>query len=262
MRQGHRGSHVKRWQEFLIEAGHLAEGEADGAFGPKTHKATRSFQAVERLGVDGIVGPMTLAAAAAAHGFQAGYPHNPLTVKLAEGLGLPVDLLSAFVLVESGGSASAVRFEPHLAHRKLGPRAQGVIPYTPQSPTKRWSLVRSETDRDALLNALSRHSDEEWKRAIVESTSFGLFQVLGGALLRLFPQGAERAVGAFFGDPEVVSYALVGDWFRRSPRAMAAAKTDPPDLVRLARAYNGNGPNVSKYSQKLANALLRVRAGA
>ena len=256
MRRGHRGDHVKRWQAFLIERGHLAEGEADGSFGPKTHEATRSWQAIERIGVDGVVGPMSLAAAVA-HGFKEGYPHNPLTVRTAAALGLPVDLLSAFVLVESGGSSSAVRFEPHLAHRKLGARAS-VIPYTPQSERKRWSLVRSETCRAAFDSAMARHDDQDWKEAIVESSSFGLFQVLGGALLRLFPGDAEDAVQAFDDDPEVVSYALVADWFRRSPRAMAAAKADPPDIRRLVKAYNGSG-NVSAYSRKLLDALMRVR---
>ena len=257
MRRGHRGEHVAQWQRFLIEHGHLADGEADGSFGPKTHEATRSFQAVERIEVDGVAGQMTLGAAAAL-GFQAGYPHNPLTVRTANSLGIPVDLLSAFVLVESGGKPGSVRMEPHLAHRKLGARAR-TIPYTPQSERKRWSLVRSETSRDAFDSAMATHDDQEWKEAIVESSSFGLFQVLGGALLRLFPGDADEAVQAFDDDPEVVSYALVSDWFRRSPRAMAAAKADPPDIVRLVRAYNGNGPNVSNYSRKLTNALIRVR---
>ncbi len=255
MRRGHRGDHVKRWQEFLVELEHLAD-DADGIFGYKTEKATRSFQAIERIGVDGIVGPMTLAAAVA-HGFKEGYPHNPLTVRTAASLGLPVDLLSAFVIVESGGSPGAVRFEPHLSHRKLGARAS-VIPYTPQSARKRWSLVRSETSRRAFDSAMARHDDQDWKEAIVESSSFGLFQVLGGALLRLFPGDADDAVRAFDDDPEVVSYALVADWFRRSPRAMAAAKADPPDIRRLVKAYNGSG-NVSAYSRKLLDALMRVR---
>ena len=256
MRRGHRGEHVKRWQEFLVKLEHLAD-EADGIFGYKTERSTRSFQALERIGTDGIVGPMTLAAAAA-HGFKEGYPHNPLTVRTANSLGIPVDLLSAFVIVESGGSPGAVRFEPHLAHRKLGARAS-VIPYTPQSARKRWSLVRSETNRAAFDAAMEMNDDQDWKEAIVESSSFGLFQVLGGALLRLFPGPAEDAVQAWEDAPEIVSYALVADWFRRSPRAMQAAKSDPPDIRALVRAYNGNGPNVSAYSRKLTDALMRIR---
>ena len=150
-----------------------------------------------------------------------------------------------------------MRFEPHLAHRKLGDRAR-VIPWSPQSDRKRWSLVRSETNREAFDAALGMNDDEDWKGAIVESSSFGLFQVLGGALLRLFPGDVEDAVSAFDDAPEVVSYALVADWFRRSPRAMEAAKQDPPDIRRLVRAYNGSG-NVSSYSRRLTEALMRVR---
>jgi hypothetical protein len=256
VRRGHRGDHVKKWQEFLIDQGHLPAGEADRRFGLKTEQATRSFQAIARIGTDGIVGPMTLAAAVA-RGFVEEYPHNPLTVRTANSLGLPVDLLSAFVLVESGGKPGAVRFEPHVAHRKLGARAS-VIPHTPQSARKRWSLVRAETSREAFDAAMEMNDDEDWKEAIVESSSFGLFQVLGGALLRLFPGPAVDAVRAFDDDPEIVSYALVADWFRRSPSAMAAAKADPPDIRTLVKRYNGPG-NVISYSRKLTEALLRVR---
>ena len=199
---------------------------------------------------------MTLAAASV-HGFREEYPHNPLTVRTANSLGLPVDLLSAFVLVESGSKPHVVRFEPHVAHRKLEERAEG-IPWTPQSARRRWSLVRSETNREAFDAALAMYEDQEWKSAIVESTSFGLFQVLGGALLRLFPGDVDDAVRAFDDDPEVISFALVADWFRRNPRAVQAAKEDPPDIARLVRYYNGPG-QVASYSKKLSKALQRVR---
>ena len=255
MRRGHRGDHVKKWQEFLVHLDHL-DDEADGIFGYRTESATRSFQSTERIGTDGIVGPMTLSAAIA-KGFVEQYAHNPLTVRTANSLGIPVDLLSAFVLVESAGRPGAVRFEPHLAHRKLGDRAR-VIPWSPQSDQKKWSLVRAETNREAFDAALGMNDDDDWKEAIVESSSFGLFQVLGGALLRLFPGDPDEAVSAFDEDPEVISFALVADWFRRSPRGLAAAKTDPPDIRRLVRAYNGSG-NISSYSRKLTAALLRVR---
>ena len=255
LRLGSRGQAVKQWQEFLAELEHL-DDDADGIFGHRTESATRLFQSSERIGTDGIVGPMTITAAIG-RGFVEEYDHNPLTVRTANSLGIPVDLLSAFVLVESGGHPEAVRFEPHLAYRKLRDRAR-VIPYTPQSDQKKWSLVRAETNREAFDAALGMNDDDDWKRAIVESSSFGLFQVLGGALLRLFPGDAEEAVSAFDSDSEVVSFALVADWFRRSPRGLAAAKADPPDVRRLVRSYNGSG-NISSYSRKLTEALLRVR---
>lgn len=256
MRRGYEGEGVRAWQEFLTAGGHLEPG-ASGLFDLATETATRSFQALERLGADGIVGPRTLAAARA-HGFVEVYPLDPLVAKTASALGIPVELMESFRLVESGTRSNprAVRFEPHLAYRKIGDRAR-TIPYTPQSERKRWSMVFAETNRAAFDRALGMHSDEEWRRAIIESASFGLFQVLGSGLIDLF--GVDEAVPAFDQDPEVVSYALVSGWFRKNPSALAAAQADPPDIRTLVKRYNGNGPNVDNYVHKFTDALLRVR---
>lgn len=61
---GSRGEAVREWQELLNHAG--LETAVDGVFGINTETSTRFLQ--ERLGVhvDGIVGPVTLAAARAA----------------------------------------------------------------------------------------------------------------------------------------------------------------------------------------------------
>jgi len=256
VRRGHEGEGVRAWQEFLTAGGHLEPG-ASGLFDLETETATRSFQALERLGADGIVGPRTLAAARA-HGFIEVYVFDPLVVRTAKALGIPVELMESFRLVESGAQANprAVRFEPHLAHRKLGARARD-IPYTRQSSTRAWSLVKSETNRAAFDRALAMHSDEEWQRAIIESASFGLFQVLGSGLIDLF--GVSDAVPAFDESSSVVSFALVSGWFRKTPSALAAAQADPPDIRTLVKRYNGNGPNVDNYVRKITDALLRVR---
>ena len=101
------------------------------------------------------------------------------------------------------------------------------------------------------------HSDEEWQRAIIESASFGLFQVLGSGLIDLF--GVSDAVPAFDESSSVVSFALVSGWFRKTPSALAAAQADPPDIRTLVKRYNGDGPNVDNYIRKITDALLRVR---
>lgn len=46
------------WQEFLKARGHY-KGKIDGAFGPKTEAATKSFQKARGRVVDGVVGPKT-----------------------------------------------------------------------------------------------------------------------------------------------------------------------------------------------------------
>lgn len=57
------GANVKLFQQFLIDKGFLAEGEADGVFGSKTEDAVKLFQTDCGLKADGIVGPKTIQAA-------------------------------------------------------------------------------------------------------------------------------------------------------------------------------------------------------
>lgn len=260
LRRGSHGPNVRAWQQFLISKGHLPANSDDGIFGPLTERATASFQRDSGFPtgqIDGIAGPLTLGAAHG-DGFDGTAEPPDLIRKTADGLGIDPNLMRAFVKVESGGRADAVRFEPHLAHRKLGDRA-AEIPYTPQSRTKRWSLVRRETSRAAFDRALAMHDDERWKRAIIESASFGLFQVLGRHLIDMF--GVDEAVPAFNQDADVISYALVSSWFHANPRALSAARQSPPDIEGLVRRYNGPS-NVVNYSAKLRSALAAVKARA
>jgi len=136
----------------------------------------------------------------------------------------------------------------------MGERAD-AIPYTPKSRSQRWSLVRTETSRGAFDRALAMHDDQAWRQAMIESASWGLFQVLGSHLIGMF--GVDDAVQAFDDDPKIVSFALVASWFRSSPQALRAAKAE--DLRKLTRFYNGPG-NVDRYSSKLTEALIKVRA--
>ena len=261
LRRGSHGPNVRAWQQFLILKGHLPPNSDDGIYGPQTERGTASYQRDSGFPIgqiDGIAGPLTLGAAHA-DGFNGRAEPPDLVRKTAEGLGIDPDLMRAFVKVESGGRADAVRFEPHLAHRKLGERA-AEIPYTPQSRTRRWSLVRRETSRGAFDRALAMHDDEQWRRAIIESASFGLFQVLGRHLIDMF--GINEAVSAFDQDPELLSHALLASWFRANPAALRIARSDDPNIEELVAHYNGRGPNVARYSAKLRAALAAVKARA
>lgn len=254
LRLGKRGQAVKRWQIFLIEQGRLV-GVADQHFGPQTDAATRSLQGAGGLVVDGVVGPATLAYAEEL-GYSDDYQFDPLVVSLADGLGIPADLLQAFTIVESG-KRPAVRFEPHLAHRKLGARA-ACIPWTPKNERQAWSVKRQETSRAALNRALAHHpGDDEWAAALIESSSFGLFQVLGSHLLDLFPGDPLEALAAYDDDERLVSFALAGCWFRANPRALKAAREG--DLKRLIRYFNGPG-QIPAYLAKFKKALEEIRA--
>jgi len=58
LRSGAQGGEVKALQRRLHELGYQVQ-EADGQFGPETHHAVVAFQKVNRLGRDGVVGPLT-----------------------------------------------------------------------------------------------------------------------------------------------------------------------------------------------------------
>jgi N-acetylmuramoyl-L-alanine amidase len=58
LRSGSEGPEVQALQRRLRELGYQVQ-EADGQFGPETHHAVVAFQKVNRLGRDGVVGPVT-----------------------------------------------------------------------------------------------------------------------------------------------------------------------------------------------------------
>lgn len=59
VKQGSRGSHVKKVQELLIEKKYLPAGAADGICGSRTVEAIKKFQKSAGLEVDGICGTAT-----------------------------------------------------------------------------------------------------------------------------------------------------------------------------------------------------------
>ncbi|UFU00377.1 N-acetylmuramoyl-L-alanine amidase [Radiobacillus kanasensis] len=59
LKEGSRGTAVKERQKRLKELGFYT-GRIDGIFGPLTEKAVIEFQKAEGIGVDGIIGPVTL----------------------------------------------------------------------------------------------------------------------------------------------------------------------------------------------------------
>ena len=73
LRYGMRGADVKALQQRLAALKYYPGG-ADGVFGSNTLEAVWAFQEVQRLGVDGIVGPITAHALVYPRGYPARYP--------------------------------------------------------------------------------------------------------------------------------------------------------------------------------------------
>ncbi len=244
LRVGSKGEEVVEWQKVLKEQGYFKAGLAP-IFGPKTHAATVEFQRANNLDPDGIVGPATRGAVARPQS-------SGLSMEeIAERAGIPVDVLRAIRKVESNGKPSAVRFEPHLFHRKR-PDLAAKVPYTRSS--RGYSLERSETGRKALEHAMKLDA-----ATAIRSTSFGSYQVLGGYLLDAYPGEPLAAYRAFRESPEEASDLMVAAWFRDNVRARSAANDDPPDFTALARAYNGPNQHVHSYDERLEKAWRRYR---
>ena len=60
IKKGSIGNYVSAWQDFLNKQGY-PYGNADGIFGNQTENSTKDFQTTWDLGVDGVVGPVTIA---------------------------------------------------------------------------------------------------------------------------------------------------------------------------------------------------------
>ena len=177
---------------------------------------------------------------------------------LADALALPVDVVQTIAHVESRGSDTAIRFEPHVFLRKhpnylLGKENEdgtvGVIPYTRTSKKQSWDSIASHTNLDAFMLAFALD-----RNAAVEATSFGRFQVLGSWLTQI--GGGNSLVGfdAWRANPAVVSDELLIRWFNSNKAAKHAARNR--DWATFAKIYNGPG-RVEEYSALLSDANQR-----
>ena len=171
----------------------------------------------------------------------------------AEQLGVEAAVIQAIEAVESGGRPAAVRFEPHLWHRKyaefgLTEAQRDQMPFTRNNEVP-FSRVGSETNEAAFNKAMTISGP-----LALYSTSFGLYQVMGYNFTN-FKTDAEGIVARFRADPEGVSYELLVTWFRGNPKAIEAAKNK--DWAELARRYNGPA-NVARYAPRLEREYAAV----
>ena len=247
IRRGSRGEEVKSFQGFLIRLGFLSRGSDDGIAGPNTTSSIGAYQRACGLDDDQVAGPLTLAAAKD-DGWVFETSPSSAQVEAANALGIPVEVVQTIEAVESGGRASAIRFEPHLFLRHR-PSLSLDIPFT-KGP-RGFSVTRSETDQSAFEHAFELDPD-----AAVKSTSWGLYQVLGSHLIKAYGD-AQLGVDSFYADPLEASYKLLVSWFRGNRPALAAARAK--DWDELARRYNGSG-NVAAYSAAMAREYAKVTA--
>jgi peptidoglycan hydrolase-like protein with peptidoglycan-binding domain len=94
LQSGAKGPAVKKLQQRLGELGYQVQA-ADGQFGPETHHSVVAFQKVNRLGRDGVVGPITRKALA--------NPRAPKPRSTRAGFHVEADLTLQVVYMVSDG---------------------------------------------------------------------------------------------------------------------------------------------------------------
>jgi peptidoglycan hydrolase-like protein with peptidoglycan-binding domain len=257
------GKPVSEIQKALASKGYLLMSDVDGAFGQKTFEAVKKFQQASGLTADGIVGDKTIAVLVPelnedkeSNTVSSDEPklmaNGKDIVPLAKEIGISPVVLAAVMQVESPGSTSAIRFEPHLFNRAMQKAGNSKrVPYTPGEGGI--SFVKSETDLGAFQNAMKLDP-----KVAVESTSFGSGQVMGYNLLPMYGGDVQKALNAFWSDSADVSNKLLIQWFKANPRAITAAAN--LDFAQFARIYNGPAYRANKYDEKLAKAYKNILA--
>jgi peptidoglycan hydrolase-like protein with peptidoglycan-binding domain len=115
LREGDSGPDVRRLQRLLVMIKLLDFDGIDGAFGPHTKAAVRSFQEGAGLAVDGVVGPHTWGA----------LPADPDTPELARGAHGHVVRALQQALERFGGPGSPT--DPGAADGDFGPRTENAV---------------------------------------------------------------------------------------------------------------------------------------
>jgi lysophospholipase L1-like esterase len=169
-------------------------------------------------------------------GLKCGQEPPAKAVEVAKRLNIDIEVIQAIAQVESGGKKGVVmRFEAHLWHDKASAAAKAKVPYTHPGPDVkgRFSRVKSESDIGAFNRAFALN-----KKLAIQVTSFGAYQVLGQVLLDHYGPDPDRALQAYYDDPDNVAYVLLEGWFKTAGGAVKKAAQEK-DFVRFARTYNG-----------------------
>lgn len=212
-------------------------------------------------------------------------------IKEETGISISVPLLYAFMEVESLGripTKNTVRFEPHVFLGMRGPAittgkkgskpdlyggpnytGNNKVPYASQGNTssqEEWAINPSNRKkflkgRDFFIDKNSSHTNRDaFERAFnldpvqaIKSTSWGSYQVMGWALLRVYDNDPIQALSAYDADPLTTSDLMIVQWFKdafRSSRKRQAFTQTPPNFDEVVKTYNGTA-QVRSYSPKL-----------
>lgn len=154
--------------------------------------------------------------------------------ELARRAGVPVAIVAPIRAIESGGNALAMRFETRLFLERTGTTIEGH-------------------DRAAFNRAYAMDP-----QAAVESSSWGLYQILGRAGIAIY--GSPQAfVRAFNDNPIEVSQRLFVKYFEGRPALRDAANRG--DWRALAEGYNGSDRWYRRFMELLDAGAPAVGGG-
>ncbi len=267
MRLGDKGQHIRDLQALLNRRG--ASLLADGDFGPKTEAAVIVFQGKVGLVVDGIAGLKTWDAL---NGFEIrSLLKEADLVQAAERLGVELAAIKAVNEVESRGAGffspgkPAILFERHIMYRQLsrvgeGDNAQaiadqvnGLVALWPQLVNPRpggYAGNLAEYPRLARAKMLDAN-------AAIESTSWGLFQIMGFHWQRLGYASAE-AFELTMCRSETNQLDAFVRFIEADPALHRALKQHK--WAAFAKGYNGPAYARNLYDVKLSRAFERYQA--
>jgi len=218
---GSQGRAVKTWQTFLKTQGFFRY-QSTGVFCIDTQYATMNFQEAAGCFADGIVGAIT-ESFAKQFGFDGFDQQRARLQKLADGAGIPAEVLEAVIVSQHNGDSRTMIFVPPMFLRAY-PDARNRIP-----PGQTYEAFKAayRIDKDEALRA----------------TYFGAFEINGGYLVELYDRHPADGFNAFEETPEIISEELLAAWFAKNQKARRAANKSIPDFASLA--FEWAGPHYS-----------------
>lgn len=270
LRLGDKGHAVRDLQAALNRAG--AALYIDGDFGTETEAALMAYQQRTGLVVDGIAGPKTLQALAGAD--CSSLLKESDLVGAADRLGVELAAIKAVNEVESRGSGffapgkPAILFERHIMHRQLQRRALSVGGDPDSVGRHLDELMQAHPN---LINprpggyagglaeyprlARARMIDDS---SAIESTSWGLFQIMGFHWQTLGYASAQDYAQAMAAGEGQQLDAFVR-FVEADPALHKALKGRK--WATFARLYNGPAYARNLYDVKLSRAYSRHKDG-
>ncbi|MDN3562107.1 N-acetylmuramidase domain-containing protein [Vreelandella neptunia] len=263
LRQGSIGPSVTALQRELNAVGY--DISVDGDFGNETMRAVRSYQRKQGLVTDGIAGPKTRALL---HGQQDARLLSQIDlVDAADRLGVELAAVMAVNEVESRGNGfhfggprngmPIILFERHIMRRQLQHHGINPLPYQRAKP----DIVNGSPG--GYIGGHREHNRRErageiHTAASIESSSWGLFQIMGFHWKRLGYESAEN-----YAADMAINEANQLDAFVRfveKDRGIHAALRRH-DWAGFASRYNGPNYAANDYDTKLAAAYRRHSQG-